>query len=235
MTIQLQAPTQFGAVKKTSDEIAKVDDKVIETIANPTELDANKYIKNGFYSIGDATKRTNLPMQNVGTLLVYYAGYYVIQEYILNANLRRFMRRSTDKGANWSAWQELATMDKVVPSDNYSTITKSIELTRRTKTYIFKDVNTSKTKRYFELNVNGNLSHSGEVFFRKYVGLLYLYPWTGASRGLYLEQVQHIGMTVISTQIDIAYGWDENGVYIQNNGVLDLPIDIVAPSSWFVN
>ena len=41
--------------------------------------------------------------------------------------------------------------------------------------------------------------------------------------------------TVDSTQIDIAYGWDENGVYIQNNGNLDLPIDIVAPSSWFAN
>ena len=93
-------------------ELATMD-KVIETIANPTELDANKYIKNGFYSIGDATERTNLPMQNVGTLLVYYAGHYVIQEYILNANLRRFMRRSTDKGANWSAWQEIATKDYV--------------------------------------------------------------------------------------------------------------------------
>ena len=123
----------------------------------------------------------------------------------------------------------------VAPSDNYSTITKSIKLTRRTKTYIFKDVNTSETKRYFELNVNGNVSHSGDVFFRKYVGLLYLYPWTDASRGLYLEQVQHIGMTVDSIQIDITYGWDENGVYIQNNGALNLPIDIVAPSSWFAN
>ena len=90
-----------------------VDDKANETILNPTELDTDKYIKNGFYSIGDATKRTNLPIQKVGTLLVYYAGHYVIQEYILNENLRRFMRRSTDKGANWSAWQELATMDKI--------------------------------------------------------------------------------------------------------------------------
>ena len=57
-----------------------------------------------------------------------------------------------------------ATMDKVVPNDNYSTITKSIKLTRRTKTYIFKDVNTSETKRYFELNVNGNVSHSGDIY-----------------------------------------------------------------------
>ena len=90
-----------------------VDDKANETISNPTELDTDKYIKNGFYSIGDATKRTNLPIQKVGTLLVYYAGHYVIQEYILNENLRRFMRRSTDKGTNWSTWQELATMDKI--------------------------------------------------------------------------------------------------------------------------
>ena len=90
-----------------------VDDKVFETITNPTELDANKYIKTGFYSFGDATKRTNLPIQRVGTLLVYYAGYYGIQEYILNENLRRFMRRSVDKGKTWSDWKELATMDKV--------------------------------------------------------------------------------------------------------------------------
>ena len=88
-------------------------DNAIETIVNPTELDTNKFNKNGHYSIGDATKRTNLPMQNVGTLLVYYAGHYVIQEYILNANLRRFMRRSTDKGKNWSDWQELATKEYV--------------------------------------------------------------------------------------------------------------------------
>lgn len=94
-------------------EVATMDN-AIETIANPTELDTNKFLKSGYYSLGDATKRTNLPMQNVGTLLVYYAGHYVIQEYILNANLRRFMRRSTDKGANWSAWKELATMDNAI-------------------------------------------------------------------------------------------------------------------------
>ena len=84
-----------------------------ESVSNPAELDANKFNKNGYYSIGDARSRTNLPVQQVGTLLVYYAGYYVIQEYILNENLRRFMRRSIDKGANWSAWRELATIDKV--------------------------------------------------------------------------------------------------------------------------
>ena len=63
-------------------------------------------------------------MAKVGTLLVYYAGYYVIQEYILNENLRRFMRRSTDKGANWSAWRELATIDKVedVPKTTLTTV-----------------------------------------------------------------------------------------------------------------
>ena len=93
-------------------ELATMD-KVPESVVNPTELDTNKFNKNGHYSIGDATKRTNLPIQKVGTLLVYYAGHYVIQEYILNENLRRFMRRSTDKGKNWSAWQELATMDKL--------------------------------------------------------------------------------------------------------------------------
>ena len=109
--------------KEVVGAINEVKDKANETISNPTELDINKYIKNGFYSIGDATKRTNLPIQKVGTLLVYYAGHYVIQEYILNENLRRFMRRSTDKGANWSAWQELATMDKV--EDGYAKIIKN--------------------------------------------------------------------------------------------------------------
>lgn len=95
-----------------SNKLATMD-KVPESVANPTELDTNKFLKSGYYSLGDATKRTNLPIQKVGTLLVYYAGYYVIQEYILNENLRRFMRRSVDKGANWSAWTELATMDNV--------------------------------------------------------------------------------------------------------------------------
>ena len=97
-------------------EIATMD-SVPESVSNPAELDTNKFNKNGYYSIGDATKRTNLPVQKVGTLLVYYAGYYVIQEYILNENLRTFIRRSIDNGANWSAWRELATTNKVADID----------------------------------------------------------------------------------------------------------------------
>ena len=84
-----------------------------ESVVNPAELDTNKFNKNGYYSIGDVKNRTNLPVQEGGTLLVFYAGYYVIQEYILNVNQKTFIRRSTDKGANWSGWKELATMDKV--------------------------------------------------------------------------------------------------------------------------
>ena len=91
-------------------ELATMD-KVPESVANPAELDANKFNKNGYYSIGDARSRTNLPVQQVGTLLVFCAGNYVIQEYILNENQRTFIRRSTDEGNGWSAWKELATMD----------------------------------------------------------------------------------------------------------------------------
>ena len=108
----------------------KVIDKVTESVSNPAELDTNKFNKNGYYSIGDVRSRTNLPVQQVGTLLVFYAEHYVIQEYILNENQRTFIRRSIDKGANWSAWQELATMDKV---------TKVYEWTLNKQTYATMD------------------------------------------------------------------------------------------------
>ena len=88
-------------------ELATMDN-VPESDTNPAELDTNKYIKSGFYSIGDVTNRTNLPMQYIGTLLVHYAGCYVIQEYFVNGNLRRFMRRSVDDGKTWSNWLEYA-------------------------------------------------------------------------------------------------------------------------------
>ena len=106
---QLESRGTPGVLLDTGWRELATMDKVPESVSNPAELDINKFNKNGYYSIGDTRSRTNLPVQQVGTLLVFYAGYYVIQEYILNENLRTFIRRSIDKGANWSAWQELAT------------------------------------------------------------------------------------------------------------------------------
>ena len=140
-----------------------VDDKANETISDPTELDTDKYIKNGFYSIGDATKRTNLPIQKVGTLLVYYAGHYVIQEYILNENLRRFMRRSTDKGTNWSAWQELATMDNVVQcvenkKPNAKTVSFELSSTKWNCGTIYGNTNNGGNFKYdYYVTLEGNV------------------------------------------------------------------------------
>lgn len=117
---EVKAEISKKADKSYVDNNFATMDNAIETIANPTELDTNKFNKNGYYSIGDANGRTNLPIQQVGTLLVFYAGYYVIQEYILNENQRTFMRKSINGGANWSDWQELATMDKVAKYPDWS-------------------------------------------------------------------------------------------------------------------
>ena len=61
------------ADKSYFDDNFATMDKVPESVVNPAELDTNKFNKNGYYSIGDVKNRTNLPVQEGGTLLVFYA------------------------------------------------------------------------------------------------------------------------------------------------------------------
>ena len=89
-------------------EIATMD-KVPEVVINPTELDTNKFLKSGYYSLGDASNRTNLPALEACTLLVFNAGWYIIQEILTNVSNGMYYRRSLDNGSTWNAWTKVST------------------------------------------------------------------------------------------------------------------------------
>ena len=89
-------------------EIATMD-KVPESVVNPTELDTNKFLKSGYYSLGDASNRTNLPASEACTLLVFNAGWYIIQEILTNVSNGMYYRRSLDNGSTWNAWTKVST------------------------------------------------------------------------------------------------------------------------------
>ena len=84
-------------------------DKVPEVVVNPTELDTNKFLKSGYYSLGDASNRTNLPALEACTLLVFNAGWYIIQEILTNVSNGMYYRRSLDNGSTWNAWTKVST------------------------------------------------------------------------------------------------------------------------------
>lgn len=90
------------------DELATMD-KVPESVVNPTELDTNKFLKSGYYSLGDASNRTNLPAVEACTLLVFNAGYYIIQEIFTNVSNGMYYRKSLNNGNTWSAWTKVST------------------------------------------------------------------------------------------------------------------------------
>ena len=87
----------------TWQELATMD-KVPESVVNPTELDTNKFLKSGYYSLGDPSNRTNLPAVEACTLLVFNAGYYIIQEIFTNVSNGMYYRKSLNNGSTWSAW-----------------------------------------------------------------------------------------------------------------------------------
>lgn len=89
-------------------ELATMD-KVPESVVNPTELDTNKFLKSGYYSLGDASNRTNLPAYEACTLLVFNAGYYIIQEIFTNVSNGMYYRKSLNNGSTWSAWTKVST------------------------------------------------------------------------------------------------------------------------------
>ena len=89
-------------------ELATMD-KVPESVINPTELDTNKFLKSGYYSLGDASNRTNLPAYEACTLLVFNAGWYIIQEILTNVSNGMYYRKSLDNGSTWNAWTKVST------------------------------------------------------------------------------------------------------------------------------
>lgn len=106
---EIKAEISKKADKSYVDNNFATMDKVPESVVNPTELDTNKFLKSGYYSLGDASNRTNLPIFEACTLLVFNAGYYIIQEILTNVSNGIYYRISLDNGRTWKVWTKVST------------------------------------------------------------------------------------------------------------------------------
>lgn len=125
--------------KKTSDEIAKVDASLCELEKN-VKFDADDlntaYVPNKTITVRTNRNTKNLPPSSIVNFLVtsfaYIEGqYYRITQYCYenseNLSYEMYVRRGTsnagESSITWSAWKEIATMDKV--KDGYAKIIKN--------------------------------------------------------------------------------------------------------------
>lgn len=154
--------------KKTSDEIAKVDASLGELEKN-VKFDADDlntvYVPNKTITVRTNKNTKNLPPSSMVNFLVtsfaYIEGqYYRITQYCYenseNLSYEMYVRRGTsnagESSITWSAWQELATMDKVGSTDISSigdgTVTGAIDT-----------INTSLANYSIPLNLYMGIKH----------------------------------------------------------------------------
>lgn len=104
-------------LKNYDDEVAKIP---VSGLVDTT--DANTVTKSGFYGFGGGSDSLALhyPIQSSGSLIVFNASRYIVQEFYPNGNeTDLYTRSSIDGGTTWGSWRRYYCDSKTVSTKTY--------------------------------------------------------------------------------------------------------------------